>query len=543
MSQHDSPGRSRKRRREEYERDDLSSRQLAEASFTTQAETSMPRSFKASRDHQGEQDHSVSNGFSFQQIPDATTFGTAEPGAPQEDSRWEFMATRHFLDAPIRTSSYFTSWKKKKAKRLKGQNGESLDAPSTINHPLYVNQGPMYSSYLSSRFLPDDPTSLPSEDYMGVALEPPSLYDPLVLRDRLNEPNSKNGNEPKDLLPRHLLVLDLNGTLLFRSKGYDPADKQRRLWRRPYLSCFVQYLAHERTRNGLLEVETDRKKKYFLIPESLPSEESAGAHSRKHRGKSKRKMEGNGQEIRDQIADLKKNIKKHPDKCKILAPLDAMIWSSVQPQNLLRMVDASFGSSQSVLRACWTRDMLGLDSKGYHNKVQTTKNLERIWWSSKDRYSKSGTLLLDDTSLKARLQPWNLLHISEYVASKSTGGKAVLPNDQAMRPHPEEEPPANHPNSSDPPPPDTTLLAVIGILEESRTQTNIPAWIRGGALWGDMSPPGAEGNDAIWSSNSSVIAYWSEKGAKILRSRGIPVEIGNIPVTAEELSMLRNGVY
>ena len=49
----------------------------------------------------------------------------------------------------------------------------------------------------------------------------------------------------------------------------------------------------------------------------------------------------------------------------VLAPLDAMIWSSVQPRNVGDMVDVSFGWLQVALRAVWTRSMIGLSQEAY----------------------------------------------------------------------------------------------------------------------------------------------------------------------------------
>ena len=53
------------------------------------------------------------------------------------------------------------------------------------------------------------------------------------------------------------------------------------------------------------------------------------------------------------------------DEVTVLAPLDAMIWSSVQPQNVVDMVDVAFGSLQVALRAVWTRSMIGLSQVEY----------------------------------------------------------------------------------------------------------------------------------------------------------------------------------
>jgi hypothetical protein len=44
---------------------------------------------------------------------------------------------------------------------------------------------------------------------------------------------------------------------------------------------------------------------------------------------------------------------------------------------------------------------------------------------------------------------------------------------------------------------DITLLAIIGILDEVKTQGNVAGWIRAGGLWGPSKPThGEEGNDA-----------------------------------------------
>lgn len=71
---------------------------------------------------------------------------------------------------------------------------------------------------------------------------------------------------------------------------------------------------------------------------------------------------------------------------------------------------------------------------------------------------------MDDSPLKARLQPHNLLLIPEYI--RKTKGEI------------EGDPDA-----------DRILLAIIGILEEMRSQSSSPAWIRGGRIWGTKGCP------------------------------------------------------
>lgn len=51
---------------------------------------------------------------------------------------------------------------------------------------------------------------------------------------------------------------------------------------------------------------------------------------------------------------------------------------------------------------------------------------------------------------------------------------------------------------------DETLLAVIGILDEIREQSNVSAWIRSGGLWIDRRPPSVAGSSDA--SDSSITA-------------------------------------
>ena len=76
---------------------------------------------------------------------------------------------------------------------------------------------------------------------------------------------------------------------------------------------------------------------------------------------------------------------------------------------------------------------------------------------------------MDDSPLKARLQPHNLLLIPEYI----------------RRNEDEIEMDSNA---------DRILLAMIGILEEMRSQASIPAWTRDGGIWGDKRPPASIGD-------------------------------------------------
>ncbi|KAG8901183.1 hypothetical protein FRB99_005492 [Tulasnella sp. 403] len=197
---------------------------------------------------------------------------------------------------------------------------------------------------------------------------------------------SLHGNTPK------LVVLDLNGTLVFRKRS----NKGRQIHPRPYVSPFVSYIMHQES------------------------------------------------------------------------PFRAMIWSSARPENVDKMVKEVFGERSSALEAVWARDTLGLTEEQYATKVQTLKDLSKIW--NRLPYSPFDTILIDDSPLKARLQPYNHLVLKDY--------------DQALHRSPI---------------PDETLLAVVGILSEIAQQSNVCNWIRNGGLHrpynSESSAAGGSGTD------------------------------------------------
>ena len=126
------------------------------------------------------------------------------------------------------------------------------------------------------------------------------------------------------------------------------------------------------------------------------------------------------------------------------------------------------------------------------------------------------------------------------------------------------------------------LLAMIGILEEIRSQTSVPAWIRGGGLWGPKgcptsTAPWAEAADSTevtmavtredaegdtnsdislssacaapevavpaiqWWEDEEVVQHWVEKATLVLDEMSIPVVPGILdPREDAELAELRS---
>ena len=198
------------------------------------------------------------------------------------------------------------------------------------------------------------------------------------------------------------------------------------------------------------------------------------------------------------------------------------------------------------------------------------------------------TLLLDDSPHKAVLQPYNHLCIPEYNSTRrqhdlrtflatkepqegKANKKAKRKNTVETNAHstnqtvPELPPKDVLSELADEEPYDAMLLAVIGILEAVRLQSNVAGWIRKGRLWatqerlGEGGAPDVvktedgktvsdavvqTGNDAsstsdpavtpeqahlqtkMWFDDSSVLAYWVARGREALMELGIPVTHG-----------------
>ena len=112
-----------------------------------------------------------------------------------------------------------------------------------------------------------------------------------------------------------------------------------------------------------------------------------------------------------------------------------MIYTSARPENAKGMVDKLLTpQQQSKLVATWARDKLGLTPAQYKQKVQVYKKLEPIWndrqiqgsWRDHGRWNQSNTVLVDDSHLKARAQPHNLLQVPEFQAQRWNSQKPEI---------------------------------------------------------------------------------------------------------------------
>lgn len=92
---------------------------------------------------------------------------------------------------------------------------------------------------------------------------------------------------------------------------------------------------------------------------------------------------------------------------------DVMVWSSAQPHSVANMCRL-FGSRQPV--SIWDRRCFQLSGSQYNGKFPTIKNLEAVWWAFDQgtKYEAHNTILIDDSSHKSIMQPYNAIHISTF---------------------------------------------------------------------------------------------------------------------------------
>ncbi|OCF45029.1 hypothetical protein I317_01080 [Kwoniella heveanensis CBS 569] len=284
-----------------------------------------------------------------------------------------------------------------------------------------------------------------------------------------------------------LLVLDLNGALVYRNRS--SADR-RRSSPRPYLQSFLEYV---------------------FLPD----------------------------------ADAGPSVRR---------PWEVFVWSSAQPHNVRGMVEGALGTRWSEgiwneetsrskaareggegrLLGVWARDKMGLAASDYTRKVQTTKDLRKVLdhlqsfrssaSDSVPHFDEKTIMLLDDSPLKAVHQPFNQLVIPEFGHKEHIDSKkAVMALESA----------ANGDISASGSL-DQTLLAVVGVLDELREVSNVPAWMRAGGLRLDemmdedvtLETLPSHADFSHWYQDPTILRHWVEAGRSALQRRGIEIRHG-----------------
>ncbi|KAF9569997.1 hypothetical protein EC968_002356 [Mortierella alpina] len=112
-----------------------------------------------------------------------------------------------------------------------------------------------------------------------------------------------------------------------------------------------------------------------------------------------------------------------------------MVWSSARPESVGAMLKAGFkgnGYSLDRLDRVWSRDHFKLDEIDYTRKVLTLKDLEYVWEEIEAErsaateeqlkegeiygmhYDQTNTVLIDDSTDKSQLQPYNCLVLTDF---------------------------------------------------------------------------------------------------------------------------------
>lgn len=375
------------------------------------------------------------------------------------------------------------------------------------------------------------------------------------------------GVQAVQLRPLPLLILDLNGTLVFRGGG-DPV-------RRPYLGAFLAYALGA-------QIDSSAPHQRKLQWEQWDREQALGP---KHAGA---KPHGSMfwpvsvSHIKTSNAGAWKSHALEPTPS-ATAVCRALIWSSAQEHNVGKMARTILAPSQAqhILRV-WARETL-VPQSWIDANVSSVKDLEIVWDALNVRtdasveqpegekrvlgqyrfetdssvdamanltanvslskvstgeredkvYGQHNTLLLDDSPEKARLQPFNHILLPEFDASRA---KAVQDWRAARRANPGAALGRI----------DNVLLQLVGVLEHARWERNVSAWIRTGGLgfFGGMKHPDmgelkpeqssknnkTEGHRSLEPRLNTPYAqrtqhFWAQEGKNALKAAGIAAEI------------------
>ncbi|GHJ89302.1 hypothetical protein NliqN6_5704 [Naganishia liquefaciens] len=360
--------------------------------------------------------------------------------------------------------------------------------PSHLRHPFRTY--PSTATFDINQAIHSEPITekRPLNEYFAYATRAPNAY----------WANFDPERQQQDITQRRkLVVLDLNGALVVRSERttFHVAQVQRKVFPRPFLNCFLDFLLSPICKQADKPQRTTR-------PERM-------------------------------------------------RPFEVFIWSSVQPKSIDDMVSSTFGKwgnfisgkrtkrqrgikeiaeeivperRQGRILGVWTRSDMGLTQEQYFQKSATTKDLDKLYrhFTRDDKFSgphsrfsypdpmffpdPTNTLLVDDSTDKASLQPYNHLPILEFEwESLKSSAEAVEELQQAhglseaLRPAEalrlifgrdaqafyQRAVAAGNAGSttwSQEKTVDGILIAIAGILSEIQDVESIPAWIAAGGL-------------------------------------------------------------
>ncbi|KAI0967524.1 HAD-like domain-containing protein [Xylaria arbuscula] len=112
-----------------------------------------------------------------------------------------------------------------------------------------------------------------------------------------------------------------------------------------------------------------------------------------------------------------------------------VIWSSARPSNVENMCRQLLTpQDRAKVVAVWGRESFGLSAADYNQRVQCYKRLTALWNNPAvaashpdgEKWTQLNTVLVDDSSEKARSEPFNLVQIPDFIGNAEEPG-FVLP--------------------------------------------------------------------------------------------------------------------
>ncbi|KDN52160.1 hypothetical protein K437DRAFT_254540 [Tilletiaria anomala UBC 951] len=364
--------------------------------------------------------------------------------------------------------------------------------------------------------------SLPTAESMSIRPRPRASY--LQQASETPQPiesaSSGESRSEGETTNRKLVLLDLNGTLLYRT-AKSKAGSIKPI-PRPFLDAFLRYCLGE---NQECSASTRHATSSPSSTASPTMREILGTHFYTASPETFHSESGQSQVHQ-----------------RSLGACELIVWSSAQPANVDAMLLSIMSETQRArLLRVWARNTL-VPTRFYDSRVQTTKDLEIAWHAlnlthdgcdqgdqriraddrdrldneSPDGYDSAeneipgaagkaaqlaeaqgpwnakNTVLLDDTPDKARLQPFNHLLLSEFgeddvkTLKKLKASASVTPALQwALKPVVAETADAEAQEAlSIIEAHDSLLLQMIGVLQHACAQVNVAYWIKHGGLTG-----------------------------------------------------------
>nr|CDI55471.1 fcp1 homology domain-containing protein [Melanopsichium pennsylvanicum 4] len=207
-----------------------------------------------------------------------------------------------------------------------------------------------------------------------------------------------------------LVVLDLNGTLVFRAKsGNGRALDSVRAVPRPYLSCFLQYcLGLSSINTTIFADQVERAKEVEIAQRPHGSQFWANA-PQQSRGPTTSVLEPHSK-----------------------GQAEVVVWSSAQPYNVDSMVLASFDQAvRSRILRVWARDTL-VPARFYQHKAESIKDLEVVWAELNafaNNLGSPGRILAEDRHQADQLRPDAILactNLNDSTKQQQKAEKAKL---------------------------------------------------------------------------------------------------------------------